>query len=118
MQNNITGLLVVHNLLAEELDGVVLAVGVERFGQYLVRLALPMDAAALGDNVVPPHAHDLHAVGIQRTCGHSALAFLPIDIRMYAGHRLPLDASRVEPELTQHRLLAVQDGHAVFEKST
>ena len=118
MQNNITGLLVVHNLLAEELNRIPLVVGVERLGQNLVRLAVPLNTRAFSDDAVPPHAHDLHAVGIQRTGGHAALPLLPVHVRMYAPIVLPLDACAVESKLSLLCLFAVQNGDAVFEKST
>lgn len=92
--------LLLNDYLCVELDRVSLLVGMERFGQYLINVAVPADAAAHIDEAVPVHADDddgvgIHAAGVQ--CPH---ALRPIDGGMHRGGLCPFDAVAVNAEIT------------------
>ena len=87
---------------------VLASVRVPRLWDDLIRLIEILHSAALVEHVRPPHAHNLHRIGIEATGIHGRLAALIIDIGMKTADLLPLDACRVETVLARHRLLAVE----------
>ena len=110
-----SSLFVVNYLLGLKLDGVVLAVGMEGLTDYLVRLAVIEDSAALVHDGVPPHADHHHAINIQRTGIHRALAARPVHACPHRPGRLELNACAVESEPSLLCLRSVQDGHTMFQ---
>ena len=98
-----------------KLDSVLLAVGMERLADNLIRLAVVEDSAALIHNGVVAHTDHHHAIDIQRTGIHRDLALCPVHACPHRPGSLELNACAVESELALLCLQSVQDRHTMFQ---